>query len=161
MILDHPQNNIYFAAKEFDRMNMSVKDPLMKSGHFAAGDWVQNAQQKPANTLETSQAPGDQMQCHSILDREIETVDLHMSPLNSCEVRYQIVCTHIDDHVIGSYDTYGIQCMCKWSDTWIQFDSVTDISLHSEKILCLVSQFIALGLSPLHFRDAVLDSISD
>lgn len=37
---------------------------------------------------------------------------------------------------------------------------IEDVSPSRDNVLCLASQFNRLGLSPVHFRDAVLDSIN-
>ena len=42
----------------------------------------------------------------------------------------------------------------------MQTDCIEDVSASRDNVLCLASQFNRLGLSPVHFRDAVLDSIN-
>lgn len=142
-------------------MNMSEKIQPMESRLSSAGIWIRKAPPKSSDTLEMSRSHPGQVQHQNVSGIEAETVDLHISAYHPCEVRYQIVYSHIDNDIIESYDTYGIQCLCRQSDIWIPIDTIEDISVHSEKIVSLISQFIALQLSPLHFRDAVLDSISE
>lgn len=140
-------------------MNMSEKIQSVGSVFPVAGTRIQKAPQGSANVLDISHQ-GDQMQHLSVLDAETGTVDLYEFPLHQYEVRYQMVYSHMDDDDIGSYCTYGIQCLCKCSVNWVLIDSLNDVSVHSEMVLRLVSQFTAMQLSPLHFRDVVLDSIS-
>ena len=56
--------------------------------------------------------------------------------------------------------TCSIQCLCKLSGQWIQLDMIQDISLCGDDVFSLASRFNTLQLSPLHFRNAVLDSVS-
>ena len=44
--------------------------------------------------------------------------------------------------------------------TWVQMDVIEDVSPSRENVLFLAERFNTLGLSPLHFRDAVLDSLN-
>lgn len=75
-------------------------------------------------------------------------------------VQYQLVCSQFkaDDDQI--YLTYGLQCMERCMGTWVQLDLLEDISIDRDYVLALAERFTQLQLSPLHFRDAVLDSVS-
>ena len=42
----------------------------------------------------------------------------------------------------------------------VQMDVIEDVSPSRENVLFLAERFNTLGLSPLHFRDAVLDSLN-
>ena len=74
-------------------------------------------------------------------------------------VRYQTVCSLIKD---GSRDymTYGLQCLGDCMGAWVQIDMIEDISPSCDNVLHLAERFNHLQLSPLHFRDAVLDSVN-
>ncbi len=56
--------------------------------------------------------------------------------------------------------TYGLACLTECQGAWVQTDCIEDVSPSRDNVLCLASQFNRLGLSPVHFRDAVLDSIN-
>lgn len=75
-------------------------------------------------------------------------------------IHYQVVCFCIKNTSADTYYTYGLQCLCKLSGQWIQLDMIQDISLCGDDVFSLASRFNTLQLSPLHFRDAVLDSVS-
>jgi len=45
-------------------------------------------------------------------------------------------------------------------DTWVPVDVIEDISTAPDNVLRMAERFTALELSPLHFRDAVLDQVS-
>lgn len=74
-------------------------------------------------------------------------------------VRYETVCTQVK---IGSKDhlTYGLQCLRDSMGTWVQVDMIEDVSPSRDNVLHLADRFNHLQLSPLHFRDAVLDSVN-
>ena len=72
-------------------------------------------------------------------------------------VRYQAVCSIVEE---GGYCTYGLQCLEDRLGSWVQLDCIEDVSPSRDSVLQLASRFNDLRLSPLHFRDAVLDSIS-
>ena len=74
-------------------------------------------------------------------------------------VRYQTVCSLRQD-APEAYCTYGLECLGECRGTWVQVDVIEDVSPSRENVLFLAERFNALGLSPLHFRDAVLDSIN-
>lgn len=73
-------------------------------------------------------------------------------------VRYQTVCSVVQDSAQG-YCTYGLECLADCRGTWVQMDVIEDVSPSRDNVLFLADRFNSLGLSPLHFRDAVLDSI--
>ena len=70
-------------------------------------------------------------------------------------VRYQAVCSPLEDNPEVAC-TYGLDCQ----GTWVQMDPIEDVSPSRDNVLHLASCFNRLGLSPLHFRDAVLDSLN-
>ncbi len=74
-------------------------------------------------------------------------------------VRYQAICNHIQDET-QRYMTYGLQCLGDCMGTWIQIDTIEDISPIRDTVIHLAERFNHLQLSPLHFRDAVLDSVN-
>lgn len=74
-------------------------------------------------------------------------------------VRYQTVCSLIKDET-QDYMTYGLQCLGDCMGTWVQIDMIVDISPSCDNVLHLAERFNHLQLSPLHFRDAVLDSVN-
>ena len=73
------------------------------------------------------------------------------------QVRYQAVCSESRE---GGYCTYGLQCLEDRMGSWVELDLIEDVSPSRESVLKLASRFNDLQLSPLHFRDVVLDSIS-
>ena len=73
-------------------------------------------------------------------------------------VRYQTVCSVVQDSAQG-YCTYGLECLADCRGTWVQMDLIEDVSPSRDNVLFLADRFNSLGLSPLHFRDAVQDSI--
>ena len=83
-----------------------------------------------------------------------------LSGKTGCRIHYQVVCFCIKNTSADTYYTYGLQCLCKLSGQWIQLDMIQDISLCGDDVFSLASRFNTLQLSPLHFRDAVLDSVS-
>ena len=56
--------------------------------------------------------------------------------------------------------TYGLECLTDRQGAWVQWDLIEDVSPSRESVLSLAARCNALGLSPLHFRDVVLDSIN-
>ena len=72
------------------------------------------------------------------------------------KVRYQAICTRTDQQTV----VYGLQCMRRCQDAWVSVDEIEDISTAQDNVLHMAEQFTALELSPLHFRDAVLDQVS-
>ena len=74
-------------------------------------------------------------------------------------VRYQTVCSRRQD-APEDYCTYGLECLGECRGTWVQRDVIEDVSPSWENVLFLAERFNTLGLSPLHFRDAVLDSLN-
>lgn len=72
-------------------------------------------------------------------------------------VRYQTVCSVNRE---GGYCTYGLQCLEARMGAWILLDLIEDVSPCRDSVLKLASRCNDLQLSPLHFRDVVLDSIS-
>lgn len=75
-------------------------------------------------------------------------------------VRYQTVCSVVQDSTQG-YCTYGLECLADCQGTWVQMDMIEDVSPSRDNVLFLADRFNSLGLSPLHFRDAVLDSLDE
>lgn len=75
------------------------------------------------------------------------------------QVRYQAVCSMIQG-LPEAYCTYGLECLGDCRGTWVQMDVIKDVSLSRESVLRMASRFNHLALSPLHFRDAVLDSLN-
>ena len=73
-------------------------------------------------------------------------------------VRYQTVCTLVRG--AEDYLTYGLQCLDDCRGTWVQMDVIEDVSPSRDNVLHLADRFNDLQLSPLHFRDAVLDSVN-
>ena len=71
-------------------------------------------------------------------------------------VRYQAVCSVNRE---GGYCTYGLQCMESRKGRWVQLDLIEDVSPSRDSVLKLASRFNDLQLSPLHFRDVVMDTI--
>ena len=74
-------------------------------------------------------------------------------------VHYRTVCSQVQNGA-GDYFTYGLQCMGDCKGVWVQMDLIEDVSPSRENVLRLADQFNSLQLSHLHFRDAVLDSVS-
>lgn len=74
-------------------------------------------------------------------------------------VRYQTVCTLVKEGT-QDYLTYGLQCLGDCMGTWVQMDVIEDVSPSRDNVLLLADRFNHLQLSPLHFRDAVLDSVN-
>lgn len=74
-------------------------------------------------------------------------------------VQYQIVCSQFQTDA-QDYLTYGLQCMEFSMGAWVQLDLIEDISVDRDYVLHLAERFNRLQLSPLHFRDAVMDSVS-
>ena len=75
------------------------------------------------------------------------------------QVRYQTVCSMVQD-TPETYCTYGLECLGDYAGTWVQVDVIPDVSPSRENVLVMASRFNALALFPLHFRDAVLDSLN-
>lgn len=74
-------------------------------------------------------------------------------------VRYEPVCTIV---TIGSQtcETFGLQCLGDSAGGWFPVERIEDVSTNHDSVLHLAEQFNHLQLSPLHFRDAVLDSVN-
>ena len=81
---------------------------------------------------------------------------MSMSPQT---IRYQVLTSHQELDGV-SYLTYGIQCMGSRSDGWVQLDAVKDVSFQRDSAVFLADLFNRLQLSPVHFRDAVLDCVN-
>ena len=90
--------------------------------------------------------------------QEARVLDKALSA-SSGAVRYQTVCTEVAGDV-QNYFTYGLQCLGGWKGTWVQIDLIEDVSPRREDVLFLATKFNDLHLSPIHFRDAVLDSVN-
>lgn len=75
------------------------------------------------------------------------------------QVRYQTVCSMVQD-TPETYCTYGLECLGDCAGTWVQMDVIRDVSPSRENVLVMANRFNDLALSPLHFRDAVLDSLN-
>ena len=87
--------------------------------------------------------------------REIEN-GIQPSPQS---VRYQVLTSRLE-HDGVDYLTYGIQCMGDWEGAWVQMDAVQDVSFQRENVDRLADLFNRMQLSPLHFREAVLDCVN-
>ena len=83
-------------------------------------------------------------------------VHLNSSPR---AVRYQILTSHQKLDGV-EYLTYGIQCMGDWTGDWVQMDAISDVSFQRESVVHLTELFNRLQLSPVHFREAVLDCVN-
>lgn len=81
------------------------------------------------------------------------------SRVRSAAVRYQAVCSPVPNDPAGAC-TYGLECLTDRQGAWVQWDCIEDVSPSRENVLSLAARCNALGLSPLHFRDVVLDSIN-
>ena len=79
--------------------------------------------------------------------------------VRSSAVRYQAVCSPVQNDPNCTY-TYGLECLTDRQGAWVQWDLIEDVSPSRESVLSLAARCNALGLSPLHFRDVVLDSIN-
>lgn len=77
----------------------------------------------------------------------------------SAAVRYQAVRSPVQNDPNGTC-TYGLECLTDRQGAWVQWDLIEDVSPSRESALSLAARCNALGLSPLHFRDVVLDSIN-
>ena len=75
-------------------------------------------------------------------------------------VRYQTVCTRVTRGE-EMYHTYGLLCLMNVVGKWVLMDRIEDVSLSQDSVLALADRFTELQLSPLHFRDAVLDSVNE
>lgn len=75
------------------------------------------------------------------------------------QVRYQTVCSMVQE-LPEAYCTYGLECLGDCEGTWVQMDVIKDVSPSRESVLMMANRFNSLSLSPLHFRDAVLDSLN-
>lgn len=68
------------------------------------------------------------------------------------------------DHLEEGYSIPFRAALCKCltdrQGAWVQWDLIEDVSPSRESVLSLAARCNALGLSPLHFRDVVLDSIN-
>ncbi|MBR3751826.1 MAG: hypothetical protein IKK50_01690 [Ruminiclostridium sp.] len=74
-------------------------------------------------------------------------------------VRYQVLTSHQEMDGVD-YLTYGIQCLGNWSGSWVQMDAVEDLSFQRNRVARLTELFNRRQLSPVHFRDAVLDCVN-
>ena len=88
-----------------------------------------------------------------------ETTHSVWEALPHATVRYQTVCSAVKDNPEVPC-TYGLACLTECQGAWVQTDCIEDVSPSRDNVLCLASQFNRLGLAPVHFRDAVLDSIN-
>ena len=72
------------------------------------------------------------------------------------EVRYQTVCSR------GSGQTvvYGLECLEDRQGSWVRLDLIEDVSTRGENVLAMAERFTALSLSPVHFRDVVMDRLA-
>ncbi len=74
-------------------------------------------------------------------------------------VRYQMVCSLVEAEGLVSF-VYGLQCLGRYGTAWVQMDVVQDLSMNRDYVLYLADRFQQLQLSPLHFRDTVLDAVN-
>lgn len=91
----------------------------------------------------------------SVCDRK-DSLGMSAQP---AAVRYQAVCTLVSGET-ESCPTYGLQCLGDWEGTWVQMDVIEDLSPNRDRVLHLADRCNHLQLSPLHFRDVVLDSVN-
>lgn len=94
---------------------------------------------------------------NQMTDRRAELVRMFVQ--DPYTVRYQAVCSRVKGGT-DEYLTYGLQCLGDWKGTWIQMDVIEDVSPSRDNVVRLASRFNALHLSPLHFRDVVLDCVN-
>lgn len=99
-----------------------------------------------------------QARCQGVLDM-LDRQSPDTAVPTGCRARYQAICSTVEDVTLGKYDTYGLQCLCHQSDTWVQIRVIRDISTYREPVLHLANQLNACHLSPLHFEEVVLDHI--
>lgn len=78
--------------------------------------------------------------------------------IRSEEVRYQPVCSWQEGED-GRYIAFGLQCLEGIEGAWKQVDVIEDVSVHAERVLSMADRFNALYLSPIHFRDVVMDRL--
>lgn len=71
-------------------------------------------------------------------------------------VKYQAVCTKL----CGDTVVYGLQCLEARQGHWVRVDVIEDISTRQDPVLEMAERFNALALSPLHFRDVVMDRVA-
>lgn len=74
-------------------------------------------------------------------------------------VFYQVICTQVEAEPAGQRQTYGLQCLWRQPGITAVLDTVPDISGRLSFVTELAGLFNSNGLSHLHFRDAVLDSL--
>ena len=74
-------------------------------------------------------------------------------------VRYQVLTSRLE-HDGVDYLTYGIRCMGDQGGHWLQLDAVPDMFFQRENVVHLTDLFNRLQLSPVHFREAVLDCVN-
>ena len=74
-------------------------------------------------------------------------------------VRYEILTSYQTLEGV-EHLTYGIQCMGDWKGQWHPIDSIADISVQRANVVRLTEQFNRLQLSPVHFREVVLDCVN-
>ena len=71
-------------------------------------------------------------------------------------VKYQTVCSKLR----GDTVVYGLQCLKDCQGHWVRLDVIEDISTRQDPVLEMAERFNILALSPLHFRDVVIDRVS-
>lgn len=99
-----------------------------------------------------------QARCQGVLERlDRQSPDTALP--TGCGARYQTICSAVEDSTLGTYETYGLQCLCPQSGAWVQVRVIRDISTQRELVLHLADQLNACRLSPLHFEEVVLDHI--
>ena len=75
-------------------------------------------------------------------------------------VRYQTVCSRRQD-APEAYCTYGLECLGECRGTWVQMDVIEDtLPSRGECSLPGRAAHYLWACPPLHFRDAVLDSLN-
>lgn len=65
------------------------------------------------------------------------------------QIAYEVLETCLTGEETGAYRTYGIKCNC--------YGKIEDISLSRQMVEQLTACFNRLGLSPVHFWDAIED----
>lgn len=110
---------------------------------------------------------GNRFRDHTLSQWEIRFREvLEAIDSETCEkmlplVGYQVICSAIHNGETGDYTAYGLQCVCLSEGSWVLMDSLPDISLCRETVIDMATRFNAGRLSPLHFRDTVVDCLSE
>lgn len=110
---------------------------------------------------------GNRFRDHTLSQWEIrfrevlETIDSETREKLLPLVGYQVICSAIRNRETEDYTAYGLQCVCFSEGSWVLMDALLDISTCRETVIDMATRFNASRLSPLHFRDAVVDGLSE